>query len=628
MASLGTGSYHGNKKQGLMLAALGVVFGDIGTSPLYTLKECFGHAYGLEPNLENILGILSLVIWSIVVVVSLKYVVFIMRADNKGEGGIMALMSLVVQKAKISHKAQYTLMILGLMGASLFYGDGIITPAISVMSAVEGLEVLKPELHAYVIPVCLMLLILLFASQSYGTNKVGGLFGPVMMVWFISLGFFGVSSLIQTPEVMSAINPIHGIRFFGSHGVHAFVALAGVVLAITGGEALYADMGHFGRPPITKAWFFVALPALLLNYLGQSALIIRVPSAVENPFYLLVPQQQLTFMIVLATLATVIASQAVISGAFSLTAQAIQLGFSPRLRVEHTSEGEMGQIYLPAINWSLMVGVILLIVGFKSSSALAGAYGIAVTGTMVSTTVLASVVFHRLWKWNLVLSSVMVAVFLLVDLAFLGANALKIWEGGWFPLLIGGLVFLLLTTWKFGRTLLLERLQQVSLSVEEFLQYVEESHPVRVPGTAVFMAGNPTGIPLALLLNLKHNHVLHENVVIMTVVTEPVPRVMPEKRRVVRKLADSLFRVHLHYGFMETPHIPKALKSCSREIHIDPKDTIFFIGRETLTVKSSARMALWRLKLFVSMAKNTGSAAHYFQIPPERVVEMGTQVTL
>ena len=611
-----------------MLAALGVVFGDIGTSPLYTLKECFGHAYGLEPSLENILGILSLVIWSIVVVVSLKYVVFIMRADNKGEGGIMALMSLVVQKAKISHKAQYTLMILGLMGASLFYGDGIITPAISVMSAVEGLEVLKPELHAYVIPVCLMLLILLFASQSYGTNKVGGLFGPVMMVWFISLGFFGVSSLIQTPEVMSAINPIHGIRFFGSHGVHAFVALAGVVLAITGGEALYADMGHFGRPPITKAWFFVALPALLLNYLGQSALIIRVPSAVENPFYLLVPQQQLTFMIVLATLATVIASQAVISGAFSLTAQAIQLGFSPRLRVEHTSEGEMGQIYLPAINWSLMVGVILLIVGFKSSSALAGAYGIAVTGTMVSTTVLASVVFHRLWKWNLVLSSVMVAVFLLVDLAFLGANALKIWEGGWFPLLIGGLVFLLLTTWKFGRTLLLERLQQVSLSVEEFLQYVEESHPVRVPGTAVFMAGNPTGIPLALLLNLKHNHVLHENVVIMTVVTEPVPRVMPEKRRVVRKLADSLFRVHLHYGFMETPHIPKALKSCSREIDIDPKDTIFFIGRETLTVKSSARMALWRLKLFVSMAKNTGSAAHYFQIPPERVVEMGTQVTL
>lgn len=611
-----------------MLAALGVVFGDIGTSPLYTLKECFGHGYGLEPNLENILGILSLVIWSIIVVVSLKYVVFIMRADNKGEGGIMALMSLVVQKAKISRKAQYTLMILGLMGASLFYGDGIITPAISVMSAVEGLEVLKPEMHSYIIPICLVVLILLFASQSHGTNKVGGLFGPVMMVWFISLGFFGVSSLIQTPEVLSAINPIYGVKFFLAHGVHAFVALAGVVLAITGGEALYADMGHFGRSPITKAWFFVALPALLLNYLGQSALMIRVPSAVENPFYLLVPQQQLTFMIILATLATVIASQAVISGAFSLTAQAIQLGFSPRLRVEHTSEGEMGQIYLPAINWSLMIGVILLIVGFKSSSALAGAYGIAVTGTMVSTTVLASVVFHRLWKWNLALSSVMVAVFLLVDLAFLGANALKIWEGGWFPLLIGGLVFLLLTTWKFGRTLLLERLQEVSLSVDEFLQFVEESHPVRVPGTAVFMAGNPTGIPLALLLNLKHNHVLHEHVVIMTVVTEPVPRVMPEKRRVVRKLADSLFRVHLHYGFMETPHIPKALKSCSREIHIDPKDTIFFIGRETLTVKSSARMALWRLKLFVSMAKNTGSAAHYFQIPPERVVEMGTQVTL
>jgi len=611
-----------------MLAALGVVFGDIGTSPLYTLKECFGHSYGLEPTSGNILGILSLIIWAVIVVVSMKYVVFIMRADNKGEGGIMALMSLVVQKAKISPKAQSGLMILGLVGASLFYGDGIITPAISVMSAVEGLEVLKPELHHYIIPISLIVLIALFATQRHGTSKVGGLFGPVMVVWFVSLCVFGIMSMIKTPEVIGAFNPLHGFLFFKSHGSQAFVALAGVVLAITGGEALYADMGHFGRSPISRAWFFVALPGLLLNYLGQSALMMREPSAVENPFYLLIPAPQLSFMIILATLATVIASQAVISGAFSLTAQAIQLGFSPRLKIDHTSEGEMGQIYLPAINWALMVGVIILIVGFKSSSALAGAYGIAVTGTMVTTTILASVVFHRLWKWNLVLTFSMALVFLLVDLAFLGANALKIVDGGWFPLIVGTLVFILLTTWKYGRKLLLERLHEVSLPVAEFLELIESHPPVRVNGTAVFMAGNPTGIPLALLLNLRHNKVLHENVIIMTVITEPVPRVLPEKRRVVRKLADGLFRVNLHYGFMESPNIPKAIKSCSREIDIDPKDLIFFIGRETLTLKSSARMALWRIKLFITMAKNTGSAAQYFQIPFERVVEMGTQVSL
>ena len=629
MSSPVTQDPHLNSKgQGLMLAALGVVFGDIGTSPLYTLKECFGHSYGLEPTSGNILGILSLIIWAVIVVVSMKYVVFIMRADNKGEGGIMALMSLVVQKAKISPKAQSGLMILGLVGASLFYGDGIITPAISVMSAVEGLEVLKPELHHYIIPISLIVLIALFATQRHGTSKVGGLFGPVMVIWFVSLGVFGIMSMIKTPEVIGAFNPLHGFLFFKSHGSQAFVALAGVVLAITGGEALYADMGHFGRSPISRAWFFVALPGLLLNYLGQSALMMREPSAVENPFYLLIPAPQLSFMIILATLATVIASQAVISGAFSLTAQAIQLGFSPRLKIDHTSEGEMGQIYLPAINWALMVGVIILIVGFKSSSALAGAYGIAVTGTMVTTTILASVVFHRLWKWNLVLTFSMALVFLLVDLAFLGANALKIVDGGWFPLIVGTLVFILLTTWKYGRKLLLERLHEVSLPVAEFLELIESHPPVRVNGTAVFMAGNPTGIPLALLLNLRHNKVLHENVIIMTVITEPVPRVLSEKRRVVRKLADGLFRVNLHYGFMESPNIPKALKTCSREIDIDPKDLIFFIGRETLTLKSSARMALWRIKLFITMAKNTGSAAQYFQIPFERVVEMGTQVSL
>lgn len=614
--------------KGLVVAALGVVFGDIGTSPLYTLKECFGGAHALTATPANILGILSLVFWAILIVISLKYVVFIMRADNKGEGGIMALMSLVFQKAQISDRLRYSLLLLGLVGASLFYGDGIITPAISVLSAVEGLEVLKPALHPYIIPIALAVLIVLFRSQQHGTEKVGGLFGPIMIVWFICLASFGVKSLLQTPRVLEALNPINAVDFFMRNGWHGALVLGAVVLSVTGGEALYADMGHFGKRPIRKAWFFVALPALLLNYFGQAALLMRDPSAIQNPFYLTVPGGWLTFMIILATLATVIASQAVISGAFSLTAQAIQLGFCPRLSIKYTSEGEMGQVYVPAINGLLMVGVIGLILTMKTSSNLAAAYGIAVTGTMAIDTILAFVVVLSLWKWNPYLSALVALAFLIIDLAFLGANIPKIPEGGWFPLAIGGLVFTLLSTWKRGRTILQEKLQEQAMPVDEFVALLNKAPPVPVSGTAVYMSTSRQGIPVPLLNNLRHNHVMHDNVIILSVITEPTPRVAPEKRRTVHKLADSLFRINLHYGFAESPNIPKTLRSCSRDIEIDPNDTYFFISRESILAVASPKMALWRIRLFITMARNAGSAARYFQIPFNRVVELGTQVLI
>lgn len=618
----------GIENKGLVVAALGVVFGDIGTSPLYTLKECFGGEHAMAATPANIIGILSLIFWSILIVISLKYVVFIMRADNKGEGGIMALMALVSQKARISSRWRYSLVMLGLVGASLFYGDGIITPAISVLSAVEGLEVLKPALHGYIIPIALAVLLILFRSQQHGTDRVGGLFGPIMIVWFVCLAGFGIRSLLQTPEVLEAVNPAHAVDFFKRNGWHGALVLGAVVLSVTGGEALYADMGHFGRSPIRKAWFFVALPALVLNYFGQAALLIRDSSAIHNPFYLTVPGGWLTFMIVLATLATVIASQAVISGAFSLTAQAIQLGFCPRLTVRYTSEGEMGQIYVPAINGLLMVGVIALILAMKSSSNLAAAYGIAVTGTMAIDTILAFVVVLSLWRWNPWLSAVVALGFLMVDFAFFGANIPKIPQGGWFPLAIGVVVFTILSTWKRGRTMLQEKLQEQAMPVDEFLAILRKDPPVAVKGTAVYMTSSRQGIPVPLLNNLRHNHVMHDNVIILSVITEPTPRVAPEKRRTVHKLADSLFRINLHYGFAETPNIPKSLRSSSREIDIDPEDTYFFISRETLLAVPSPKMALWRIRLFITMARNAGSAARYFQVPFNRVVELGTQVMI
>lgn len=611
-----------------MIAALGVVFGDIGTSPLYTLKECFGGEHALSPTPDNVLGVVSLIFWAVLIVISLKYVTFIMRADNKGEGGIMALMSLVAQRVQISPPLQRILMLLGLIGAALFYGDGVITPAISVLSAVEGLEVLKPELHDFILPIALSVLIVLFQSQRHGTSKVGGLFGPVMFVWFLCLAIFGVSSILESPEVIEATNPLRAVRFFTDNGWRGTLTLGAVVLAVTGGEALYADMGHFGRKPIRKAWFLIAMPALLLNYFGQAALLIRDPSAVTNPFYLNVGPAWLSFMIILATLATVIASQAVISGAFSLTVQAIQLGYCPRLSVKYTSEDEMGQVFVPAINLMLMLGVIILIVGLQSSSELASAYGIAVTGTMAIDTVLTLVVVLSLWKWNPVIVLLAGLGFLSVDLAFFGANVPKIPDGGWFPVVIGLVVFTIMSTWKMGRKHLQERLQERSMPVDEFLISLEQNPPVRVEGTAVYMTLSPQGIPLSLLFNLSHNKALHKTVVIMSVLTEPTPRVNPEKRRKIQKLGESLFRVTLHYGFAESPNIPKALRSCSREIHVDPASTYFFMSRETLIAGGESGLSRWRARLFITMARNAGSAARYFQIPVERVIELGTQVTL
>ena len=621
-------SPHSRAHKNLVIAALGVVFGDIGTSPLYTLKACFGGSHFLSSTPENILGVLSLIFWSITLLISLKYVTLIMRADNKGEGGIMALMSLIQQKAKIIPSLRYGLLTLGLAGASLFYGDGIITPAISVLSAVEGLVLLAPDLETWVVPTALGVLAVLFSMQRGGTTRVGALFGPIMLFWFGALALLGMVSLVQTPEVLGALNPAHAVGFLIHHGGYGMLILGSVVLAVTGGEALYADMGHIGRIPIRKAWFLLVLPALLLNYFGQGALLIREPSAIQNPFYLLVPTGGLAFMIGLSTIATVIASQAVISGAFSLTSQAIQLGFCPRLQVQYTSEEERGQIYVPWIGWALMLGIVILVLGFRSSSNLAGAYGIAVTGTMTIDTILIFVVMVRLWKWNFWWSCLAVVGFLTLDLSFLAANIVKTPNGGWFPLVIGCGIFILLATWKQGRDLLLQDLREGSVPIAGFLDEIAVQQPLRVPGTAVFMSSSPEGVPYALLHNLKHNKVLHETVVLMTVATEPVPRVAPEKRREVRRLGDGLYRVILHYGFMENPNVPRALKSCSRDLDISLPRTTFFLSRETILPSPAPRLPLWRLRLFTGMARNTVSAVSFFRLPPDRVVEIGVQITL
>jgi KUP system potassium uptake protein len=616
------------ENKSLLIAALGVVFGDIGTSPLYTMKAAFGGAHAVEPTPDNIRGILSLIFWALWIIISLKYVAIMMRADNRGEGGIVALLSLIMQKVEIGPRLRLIFIFIGLAGTSLFYGDGIIAPAISVLSAVEGLKVLEPELEPYVLPIALGVLIGLFSFQRRGTAQVGALFGPIMMIWFGSLAAFGLLGLARAPEVLAAINPVHAIRFFAAHQCHALMALGAVVLAVTGGEALYADMGHFGRGPIRKAWFYLVLPALLINYFGQGALLLRDASAVHNPFYLLIPPGGLPLMILVATLVTVVASQAVISGTFSLTSQAIQLGFCPRLTVRHTSEEERGQIYVPWINWALMLGIIGLMLGFRSSSNLAAAYGIAVTGTMAIDSILAFAVMFSLWRWKPWAAILIGGGFLVVDMGFLTANASKIVDGGWFPLLIGLAVFLLLTTWKQGRALLLDNLGKASMPIHKFLESLPEHAPTRVPGTAVFMTSSREGVPHALLHNLKHNKVLHETVVLMTVDTENLPRVAPDKRREVRKLGDGFYQVVLHYGFKETPDIPRALRSCSRDLDISIADTTFFLSRQTLIPISSSVMSAWRLKLFVGMARNTTSAISFFRIPPDRVVEIGVQVAL
>jgi KUP system potassium uptake protein len=612
---------------GLTLLALGIVYGDIGTSPLYALRECYGGAHPVAPTHGNVLGVLSLIFWVLVIVVTVKYQVYVLRADNRGEGGILALMALV--RPEVSGLLHKVLVSLGLFGAALLYGDGIITPAISVLSAVEGLEVTTAVFHPYVVPVTIGILVALFLFQSRGTAGIGKVFGPVMVLWFLGLAVLGVMGILREPSVLSAVNPVHAVRFFLHNRLHGFLILGTVFLVATGGEALYADMGHFGHSPIRIGWFTMVAPALVLNYFGQGALLIGDPAAAKNPFYLLAPSWALYPLVALSTLATVIASQAIISGAFSLTRQAVQLGYLPRVKIVHTSWSEIGQIYIPSVNWLLMAATIGLVLAFRSSSNLAAAYGIAVTTTMMITTLLAFVVAWRRWKWPLWAAVGVTVPFLFVDLAFFGANMVKVLQGGWFPLAAGGFVYLLMATWKKGRDILAERLETDAYPFKEFVERVQPETPPRVPGTAIFMSRYLEATPPALLHNLKHNMVLHRVVVLLTVQTEEVPQVPPEERIELEDLGKGFYRVVAHFGFMDYPGVPEMLDSLrAKGLDLDPMRTSFFLGRETLIASKRPGMAIWREKLFAVMSRNALRPTDFFHIPANRVVELGVQVEL
>ena len=624
-------TFHMSKKQqaALALAALGVVYGDIGTSPLYTMKEVFAGNHPIPLTPENILGILSLILWSLIIVVSIKYVVFIMRADNRGEGGIMALIALALHSAKGNPKQYRAIMLAGLLGAGMFYGDGMVTPAMSVLSALEGLTVATPAFQPFIIPMTLLVLFLLFFFQRRGTASVGALFGPVMMIWFSTLALMGLYNVAASPEVFRAINPLYGIRFLVENRGIAIVAMGAVVLSVTGAEALYADMGHFGSKPIRQAWFGFVLPSLVINYFGQGALLFADPSVVDNPFYHMAPDWLLFPLVGLATLATVIASQAVISGAFSVSRQAMQLGFLPRFEVQYTSEKQQGQVYLPGVNWGLFVAVVILVLGFKSTNNLAAAYGIAVTGDMVITSILATIVAAKTWGWGWPRAMGLFAVFLAVELTFLFANVLKIPDGGWFPLVAGMAVFVLMTTWKRGRQLLSDRLKGERLELALFLDSLASSMPTRVAGTSVFLNADPKGVPHALLHNLMHNKVLHERVVLVSVQFFDVPYVPDIDRVEVRQLKENFWSVVIQYGFKDEPDIPVALSHCADSgLEFSPLETSYFIGRETLIPRLGSEMAFWREKIFIAMFRNASPATAFFNIPSNRVVELGTQVVL
>jgi KUP system potassium uptake protein len=610
---------------GLGLGALGVVYGDIGTSPLYSLKECFAPEYGVVPTRENVLGILSLIFWSLNFVVSFKYLVFIMRADNRGEGGIMALLALLHPRRD---KANRRLLIgLGLFGAALLYGDGVITPAISVLSAVEGIGVATPALGGVVPLVASGILIVLFWFQSRGTAKVGAVFGRIMLLWFTCLAVLGVRGILQYPGVVRSLNPFYAVEFMFRHGTRGFLILGAVVLVVTGAEALYADMGHFGKRPIRLAWLTVVLPALMLNYLGQGAVLIGHPSLAANPFYSLVPGWALYPMVVVATAAAVVASQALISGAFSLTRQAVQLGYSPRVTIQHTSQTEIGQIYLPGVNRTLAVLCVILVLGFGSADDLASAYGIAVTGTMTITTFLFCQVARDRWHWSRWQVAALGALFLAVDLSFLGANLVKITSGGWFPILVAAVVYTLMTTWKRGRHAVTAILHENSLPLGLFLEDMERRRPSRVQGTAVFMTSDPAGAPVVLLHHLKHNKVLHERVIIMSIEGEEIPQVQPEARVELKERGEGFYQLTGRYGFMESPDIPGLLAALNgRGVSVKPLETSFYLGRETLLPTGNSRMSYWRKKLFIVMARNAQSATAFFNLPPNRVVELGAQI--
>ena len=612
----------------LAMGAIGVVFGDIGTSPLYALKEVF--LSGLTIEKIHVLGALSLVFWTLTLIVTIKYSVFIMRADNKGEGGIMALIALALQGSKGNDKKIHFIVTVGLIGAVLFYGDSIITPAISVLSAVEGLQIISPSLERYILPITIVILGWLFMLQAKGSGKMGKLFAPIMCIWFVLLAVLGIVNIIKEPEVLSAINPIYGAQLLAESGWHGFLIMGAVVLTITGAEALYADMGHFGLKPIRYAWFGLVFPALLLNYFGQGALLITNPDAISNPFYLLAPTWALYPLLILSTLATVIASQAVISGAFSMTRQAIQLGYCPRMTILHTSGQEIGQVYVPAINWLLMLAVFILVLSFESSTALASAYGLAVTGTMISTTILSFIVIQTIWKWNRFNSIIFLIIFLFVDLTFIFSNSLKIPTGGWLPLVVGTFLFLIMTTWINGRALVSKHMDERRVLFEDLEDKVKVKLD-RVPGTAIYLTRSLHGVPQVLLQNLSHNHVLHERIIVLSIVTTNEPFVDESHRLKIRTFGENkgFYRVKLYYGFKESADVRRALELCMHGgLNIDIKDTSFFIGSEKISFKNKSPFPKWRRAIFSYMFHNSSSAIEFFKIPVDQIMEIGIRIEL
>jgi KUP system potassium uptake protein len=631
-ADQGHGGHGSAGMVALVAGAVGVVFGDIGTSPLYTIKEMFHPHFGLMPDAETVKGLLSLGFWSLLLVVTLKYVIVIMRADNEGEGGIMALTALAQRSLKAGSRLSYAVGILGIFGAALFFGDGMITPPITVLGAVEGLEVISPVFKHWVVPISLVILCGLFAVQRFGTAKVGKAFGPIMITWFVVIAAFGVYNIAQNPIVLKAMNPYWAWNFFATHNWHALLILGAVVLTVTGGEALYADMGHFGKKPIRWGWFGFVLPALVLNYFGQGAVLLENPKAVANPFYMSIPEWAQIPMLVLATVAAAVASQAVITGAFSVTRQAIQLGYLPRLAIKYTSKDTIGQIYVPSINWMLLTAVILLVFAFRSSTALATAYGLSVTGTMLIDTLLLAIVAYTRWpdtrKWVLPLCG----LFLVIDLAFLIANGAKLFSGigAWVPLFIGIIAFTMMRTWRRGRELLHAEIRKEGIQLDTFLPGLMLAPPVRVPGTAVFMTADKAVVPHALMHNLKHNKVLHERNVFLTVDTLNVPHAPKEKRLSIESIGNDFYRVIIRFGFMETPDVPLALmRSCDQGgIYFDPMDTTYFASRETIIASANRGMPVWRDKLFALMHRNAASATAFFRIPGNRLVELGAQVQI
>ena len=625
----------GRALAGLALAALGVVYGDIGTSPLYALRECFTGEHGLPPTVDNVLGILSLIVWSLNFVVSFKYISLVMRADNRGEGGILALMALVRSKRATGNlRVRRFLLLLGLFGAALLYGDGVITPAISVLGAMEGLKVVAPAFDPFVVPITVAILLALFLFQKRGTAGVGLVFGPITLIWFICITLLGIRGILLDPSVVRALNPWYAVNFFAEDGLRGFLILGAVVLVFTGGEALYADMGHFGKRPIRVAWFGLVLPALLLNYFGQGALLLHDPSAAHNPFYALVPTPLLIPMIVVATAAAIVASQALISGAFSLTQQAVQLGYSPRVTIKHTSHTEAGQIYIPEVNQALAVACIGLVLAYRSSSNLAAAYGIAVTGTMTITTVLYYEVMRARWNWPLWKAGGLAGLFLLVDATFFSANLVKVPSGGWFPIVVAIGIFTLMATWKQGRILLSGIMRENALPMDLFLRDIARRKPPRVPGVAVFLTSDASGAPPVLLHHLKHNQVLHERVILLSVVTKEIPIVADEDRLRSASLGEGFCQVIAHYGFMESPDVPAIIGALSQPpprglgLTVNLMQTTFYLGRETLIATGRTKMATWRKKLFIVMTRNAQSAATFFRLPPNRVVELGAQIQL